>query len=185
MQARLTEAVRRGGTICVPVGAIAQAWRSSRQVRLARLLRSRDIDVAVMTPNVARSVGLLCARSGHDEVIDVHVALCARERRDAVITRATRTTFHAWTQRCPSSGPDSRRPTRRSSSAPPFPAAAALEVVRERTVAGGAIVFDHFTGTGRFRYTLGERIAGRALLDDPRWFHLHGTGVFYRQETGR
>ena len=65
MQARLAEAVRRGGTICVPVGAIAQAWRSSRQVRLARLLKSRDIDVAVMTPNVARSVGLLCARSGH------------------------------------------------------------------------------------------------------------------------
>ena len=86
MQARLTEAVRRGGTICVPVGAIAQAWRSSRQVRLARLLKSRDIDVAVMTPNVARSVGLLCARSGHDDVIDVHVALCGRERRHAVIT---------------------------------------------------------------------------------------------------
>lgn len=86
MQARLTEAVRRGGTICVPIGAIAQAWRSSRQVRLARLLKSRDIDVAVMTPNVARSVGLLCARSGHDDVIDVHVALCARERRHAVIT---------------------------------------------------------------------------------------------------
>jgi hypothetical protein len=86
MQARLTEAVRRGGTICVPVGAIAQAWRSSRQVRLARLLKSRDIDVAVMTPNVARSVGLLCARSGHDDVIDVHVALCARERGHAVIT---------------------------------------------------------------------------------------------------
>ena len=86
MQARLTEAVRRGGTICVPVGAIAQAWRSSRQVRLARLLKSRDIDVAVMTPNVARSVGLLCARSGHDGVIDVHVALCASERRHAVIT---------------------------------------------------------------------------------------------------
>ena len=86
MQARLTEAVRRGGTICVPVGAIAQAWRSSRQVRLARLLKSKDIDVAVMTPNVARSVGLLCARSGHDDVIDGHVALCARERRHAVIT---------------------------------------------------------------------------------------------------
>jgi O-methyltransferase len=61
------------------------------------------------------------------------------------------------------------------------PAAAALRVVRERTVPGGAIVFDHFAGTTRFRYTLGERIAGRVLLDDPDWFHLHGTGVFYRQ----
>jgi len=86
MQARLDETLRRGGTVCVPVGTIAQAWRSSRQVRLARLLKSRDIDIAVMTPNVARSVGLLCARSGHDDVIDVHVALCARQRRHAVAT---------------------------------------------------------------------------------------------------
>jgi len=86
MQARLDETRRRGGTICIPIGAIAQAWRSSRQVRLVRLLKSRDIDIAIMTPNVARSVGVLCARTGHDDVIDVHVALCARERRHAVVT---------------------------------------------------------------------------------------------------
>jgi hypothetical protein len=61
------------------------------------------------------------------------------------------------------------------------PAKAAIEVVQQRTVIGGAIVFDHFTGVDRFRYTLGERIAALALLDDPRYFHLHGTGVFYRQ----
>lgn len=61
------------------------------------------------------------------------------------------------------------------------PAQAALKIVRERTVVGGAIVFDHFTGADRFRYTLGERIAGRVLLDDSRYFHLHDTGVFYRQ----
>lgn len=86
MQARLDEALRRGGSICVPVGTIAQAWRSSRQVRLARLLKSRDVDIAVMTRNTARSVGLMCARTGHDDVIDVHVALCARERGHAVVT---------------------------------------------------------------------------------------------------
>ena len=86
MQARLEETLRRGGTVCVPVGTIAQAWRSPRQVRLARLLKSRDIDIAIMTPNVARSVGLLCARTGHDDVIDVHVALCAAQRRHAVVT---------------------------------------------------------------------------------------------------
>jgi O-methyltransferase len=61
------------------------------------------------------------------------------------------------------------------------PTQAALRIVQERTVVGGAIVFDHFTGVDRFRYTLGERIAGRVLLDDSRYFHLHGTGVFYRQ----
>jgi O-methyltransferase len=65
------------------------------------------------------------------------------------------------------------------------PAKAAIDVARERTVPGGAIVFDHFTGTSRFRYTLGERIAGRVLLDDRRYLHLHGTGVFYRQAAGR
>jgi len=86
MQARLDEALRRGGTVCVPVGVIAQAWRSSRQVRLDRLLKSRGIDIAIMTPNVARSVGLMCARCGHDDVIDVHVALCARERHHIVVT---------------------------------------------------------------------------------------------------
>jgi predicted nucleic acid-binding protein len=86
MQARLDETLRRGGTICVPVGTVAQAWRSPRQVRLARLLKSRDIDIAIMTPNVARSVGLLCARTGHGDVTDVHVALCARERGHAVVT---------------------------------------------------------------------------------------------------
>ena len=67
MQARLDEALRRGGTLCIPVGVIAQAWRSPRQVRLARLLKSRDVDVAVMTPNTARAVGLVCARTGHDD----------------------------------------------------------------------------------------------------------------------
>ena len=61
------------------------------------------------------------------------------------------------------------------------PARAALEVVRDRTVVGGAIVFDHFTGVNRFRYTLGERIAAHVLLDDDRYFHLHDTGVFFRQ----
>lgn len=86
MQVRLDETLRRGGSICIPAGTIAQAWRSSRQVRLARLLKSRDIDIAVMTLNIARSVGLLCARIGHDDVIDVHVALCARERKHAVAT---------------------------------------------------------------------------------------------------
>lgn len=61
------------------------------------------------------------------------------------------------------------------------PAKAALEIVQERTVVGGTIVFDHFAGVDRFRYTLGERMAGQVLLDDGRYFHLHDTGVFYRQ----
>jgi len=86
MQARLDEALRRGGAICIPAGVVAQAWRGARQVRLARLIRSRDVDIAVMTRSVARTVGQMCADSGHADIVDVHVALCAREREHAVVT---------------------------------------------------------------------------------------------------
>jgi hypothetical protein len=86
MQARLEAARRRGGTICVPAEAVAQAWRSPRQARLARLLKSPDIDIAVMTLSTARTIGLMCAASGHDDVVDVHVVLCARQRHHAIVT---------------------------------------------------------------------------------------------------
>ena len=61
-------------------------------------------------------------------------------------------------------------------------AKAGLEAVVNNIVPGGAIVFDHLTGVDRFRYTLGERMAARTLLDDERYFNLHGTGVFFRQQ---
>lgn len=86
MQARLEHVRAVGGTVCIPAGAIAQAWRDPRQVRLARLVKSTDLEIAVVTLGVARAVGLLCASSGHDDVTDVHVALCARQRRHAVVT---------------------------------------------------------------------------------------------------
>jgi hypothetical protein len=86
MQARLEAARRRGGTICVPAEAVAQAWRGPRQARLTRLLKSPDIDIAVMPLSVARAVGLMCAAAGHDDVVDVHVVLCARQRHHAIVT---------------------------------------------------------------------------------------------------
>ena len=70
MQARLDEALRRGGAICIPAGVVAQAWRGARQVRLARLIRSRDVDIAVMTRSVARTVGQMCADSGHADIVE-------------------------------------------------------------------------------------------------------------------
>jgi O-methyltransferase len=59
------------------------------------------------------------------------------------------------------------------------PARAILEVIQDQVVAGGAIIFDHFTGKGL--YTLGERMAAKTLLDDSRYFNLHETGVFLKQ----
>lgn len=86
MQARLDEARRRGGSICIPTGAMAQAWRGPRQARLARLIKSSDVDVVSLTLSIARTVGMICAKTGHVDVVDVHVALCARERQHAVVT---------------------------------------------------------------------------------------------------
>jgi O-methyltransferase len=59
---------------------------------------------------------------------------------------------------------------------------AVLDVIQDRVVLRGAIVFDHFTGRNRHRYTLGERFAAKRLLNDRRYFNLHDTGVFFRQE---
>ncbi|MEM7206505.1 MAG: TylF/MycF/NovP-related O-methyltransferase [Pseudomonadota bacterium] len=56
-----------------------------------------------------------------------------------------------------------------------------LDVVQANTVVRGAIVFDHFTGVDKFRYTIGERMAAKRLSDDKRYFNLHDTGVFIRQ----
>jgi predicted nucleic acid-binding protein len=86
MKARLDEARAHGESICVPVGVVAQAWRSPRQVRLARMLKSPGLAIVSMTLGDARRVGALCAVTGHDDVVDVHIALCARQRRHAVVT---------------------------------------------------------------------------------------------------
>lgn len=59
-------------------------------------------------------------------------------------------------------------------------AAGILETITARVLVGGAIVFDHFTGCDRHLYTIGERIAAKRLLNDPRYFNLHQTGVFLR-----
>jgi hypothetical protein len=60
-------------------------------------------------------------------------------------------------------------------------ARAIIDVIADRTQVGGAIIFDHWAGHGRFIDTIGERIAAKALASDPRYFNLHGTGVFLRQ----
>jgi predicted nucleic acid-binding protein len=86
MQARLEEARRRGGSICIPAGVVAQAWRGPTQARLARLIKSADVEIAALTLSIARTVGAIGGRTGHADIVDVHVALCARERRHAVLT---------------------------------------------------------------------------------------------------
>lgn len=87
MQALLEEIDRRDWQVAVPAGAVAQAWRGGpRPARIAALLGDERTEVVALDDPVARAVGLLCGRSGHPDVVDVSVALCARQRNLHVVT---------------------------------------------------------------------------------------------------
>ncbi|MBP9205349.1 MAG: hypothetical protein KBG28_15370 [Kofleriaceae bacterium] len=83
----LARALERALPLTVPAGVVAQVWRDGRrQVRLARLLSSRQVTIEPLTDPLARAAGQLCgARASHD-VIDAAVVLGARARRDHVVT---------------------------------------------------------------------------------------------------
>jgi predicted nucleic acid-binding protein len=87
MQALLEEVDRHGTRIAVPAGVVAQAWRGGpRQARIAAVLSDERTEVVVLDDPTARAVGLLSARSGHPDVVDVSVAVCARQRDSHVVT---------------------------------------------------------------------------------------------------
>jgi predicted nucleic acid-binding protein len=87
MRALVRTALERRTTIAVPAGVLAQVWRgSARQVAVARLIRSTITEVVPLDQRSALAVGKLCARTGAADVVDVSVALCARERGHPVVT---------------------------------------------------------------------------------------------------
>jgi predicted nucleic acid-binding protein len=83
----LERAKERGMRITIPATALAQAIRNpARQARLARLIRQPDTDLIALDGPDATSVGLLLARTGTHDVVDAHVAVCARRARQVVVT---------------------------------------------------------------------------------------------------
>jgi predicted nucleic acid-binding protein len=87
VRALLRRATDHGLGIAVAAGVIAQAWRGRpRQARVARLLGDPRVDLLALDDLVARAVGLLCARTGQADVVDVHVVLVAKQRGDTVVT---------------------------------------------------------------------------------------------------
>ena len=69
----------------VPAAVLAQRWRGgSRQASLSRLLRMCDTEP--MSENLAKEVGVLAGKSGHDDIVDVSVVEGAVRRGDAVVT---------------------------------------------------------------------------------------------------
>ncbi|MBL8953009.1 MAG: PIN domain-containing protein [Myxococcaceae bacterium] len=83
LQLALADGVR----IAIPAGVVAQVWRDGRQqARLARLLRSRVVELVPLDIEQARNAGALCGRTSTDDVIDASVVLCARHRNHGVMT---------------------------------------------------------------------------------------------------
>ncbi|MGH8905870.1 MAG: PIN domain-containing protein [Egibacteraceae bacterium] len=84
----LLEALGEHGRLVLSAGALAEVWRgSSRQARLALLLRRRTTEVEEITVPVAKAIG---AFLGHhpdgDDIVDAHVVMLARHHRLPVVT---------------------------------------------------------------------------------------------------
>jgi hypothetical protein len=87
VRALLASALEVGSPLAVPAGVIAQTWRGGpRMARIARLLGDETVEIVDLDAPVAKAVGLLSARCGHPDVVDVSVALCAAERGHAIVT---------------------------------------------------------------------------------------------------
>ena len=83
----LDRAVATDVRISIPAGALAQVWRDgARQARLARLLEGDHVDVVALDDRTARAIGQICRATGATDVVDISVVLCARMRRQAVVT---------------------------------------------------------------------------------------------------
>src|SRR5436853_131240 len=59
---------------------------SARPARLSRFLGLAQVTVVSLDEPAARAAGVLCGRSGTDDVIDASVVVCARVHGHAVVT---------------------------------------------------------------------------------------------------
>lgn len=90
-RSRLTTALERleaGARIVISAGCLAEVWRgSSRQARLAMLLRHRTTVVEQITTPVAKAIGVFLGRCPNaDDIVDAHVVMLAIKYRLAALT---------------------------------------------------------------------------------------------------
>jgi predicted nucleic acid-binding protein len=86
---RMRAVLRLCDHVVIPASVLAQVWRtgSGRQVPIARLLADREVTEVVPLDELhACAVGRSIARCAHPDIVDVHVALCARQQGHRVIT---------------------------------------------------------------------------------------------------
>lgn len=83
---RLLPRAASGRALLVPATVLAQVWRGTRQVRLARLLALPLVTVVPLDALTARGVGSLLAMSGTRDVVDAHVVVVATMHAAGVVT---------------------------------------------------------------------------------------------------
>lgn len=87
MIALLQRAIAQGRKFRVPAGVVAQVWRDGRiQVTLARFLRTDEVEIVSLDPQLARSSGELCGVANTSDIVDASVILLARVGRDPIVT---------------------------------------------------------------------------------------------------
>ncbi len=87
VRALLRAALSASQPVSVVAPVVAQAWRHGpRHAPVARLLGVPEVDVPALDSDTARAVGVLCGRSGHADIVDVHLALHARLHDRLVLT---------------------------------------------------------------------------------------------------
>jgi predicted nucleic acid-binding protein len=87
MIALLQELAARSGRIRVPAGVVGQVWRDgARQVVLARLLRSPQVEINGLDADLARASGEVCGAADTSDVIDASVVITARQHGDTIVT---------------------------------------------------------------------------------------------------
>ena len=85
--ALLARAAELGVSVTVPATAFAQAIRHpARQVRLTRFVRQATTDLAPLDGPDATRVGVLLATARTRDIVDAHVVVCARRRRQPIVT---------------------------------------------------------------------------------------------------
>ena len=78
------EATLREVVPVIPAPALAQAWRGSRQARLAQVLKACWVEP--LDEPLAKQAGELCGRAKTTDVVDAAVVASAARRGDAVAT---------------------------------------------------------------------------------------------------
>ena len=87
MAVLVEEALASGAELAIPAGVVAQAWRGGAgQARIARLMRASVTSIVALDRRQALRVGARCAATGVADVVDISVALCARDRGHRVVS---------------------------------------------------------------------------------------------------